>query len=88
MTRLALVAALVFSQALFAGHGVVHANGEPADCQICLQACSGGAALPSSEVGPVLTAYAPRLTDSRPLPTATRSLPASHPARAPPFLTA
>jgi len=42
--RLALIAALVLSQALFAGHSVAHSDGDQSGCPICVQASGGSAA--------------------------------------------
>lgn len=43
LARVFLVAALVLSQALYAGHSVVHSDGDRSGCQVCLQASSGSA---------------------------------------------
>jgi len=42
LPRLFLLLALVFAQALYAGHAVQHSNsGNLSDCSVCLQASSG-----------------------------------------------
>jgi hypothetical protein len=87
LTRFSLIAALVLSQALYAGHSISHVNGDQVDCHICLQASSGGAALVSGEIGPPVSIHAAPPVCSRLLPVAITTLPNSHPTRAPPFLT-
>jgi len=44
LARLALIAALVLSQALYAGHSVTHSDGDRSSCQVCLQASGGSTA--------------------------------------------
>jgi hypothetical protein len=86
LSRFLLLAALVFSQALYAGHGVVHSNGEQADCHICLQASSGGAALVCDAVALPLPVYAPLDVSVCPVSVSAASpFPTSHPTRAPPL---
>jgi hypothetical protein len=83
--RFSLLAVLVLSQALYAGHAVSHISGDQADCQICLQASSGGAALVSTEFEPLLPFHGAPPAVSRFTPAAIVSFPNSHPTRAPPF---
>ncbi|MBE9549804.1 MAG: hypothetical protein IMF09_10405 [Proteobacteria bacterium] len=46
LPRLILLLALVFAQALYAGHAVQHSGGgNLSDCSVCLQASSGADAL-------------------------------------------
>jgi hypothetical protein len=85
LKRFSLLALLVLSQALYAGHAAYHLSGEQVDCQICLQASSGGAALVSAESGPVPAVCAAPAVECRTLPTATVLFPTSHPTRAPPY---
>ena len=84
LARYALVAALVFSQALYAGHGISHDAGSQSDCQICLQASNSGAAPPAGGINAFIDSYAlPRI---KPGFTAhySYSFPNSNPSRAPP----
>ena len=84
LKRFSLLAVLVLSQALYAGHAAYHVSGEQVDCQICLQASSGGAALVSTDSRPALAVCAAAAVSCHTLPTSTSSFPATHPARAPP----
>ena len=59
VARFALVAALVLSQTLYAGHSVVHSDGDRSACQVCLQASSGSAAVVCTGAAMPLRAYAP-----------------------------
>jgi hypothetical protein len=83
--RLALIAVLVFSQALYAGHSVVHDAGSQTDCQICLQTSASGAALTSGSIDPAVPVYTPARTDSYVAPAAPTHFTLSHPSRAPPL---
>ncbi|MEZ5571485.1 MAG: hypothetical protein R3E64_05620 [Halioglobus sp.] len=86
ITRLLLVAALVLSQALFAGHSLAHANGDQPHCQICLQASSSGAALTSAEFGPLLTPCTAEPAFTQCTPVTLLVISTDHPARAPPSI--
>lgn len=88
ITRLVLVAALVISQALFAGHSLAHANGDAPDCQICMQATNGVAALDSAERGPLVVACTTQPDASRANPVFLPVIANTHPARAPPSIPA
>ena len=84
IARLFLIAALVFSQTLYAGHSLLHDKDSQADCQICLQAAPG-AALPCNE-----TASQPVDRHSQHAPDLVCASVSSHhgiahPTRAPPF---
>jgi len=72
------------SQAFFAGHSLAHANGDQPDCQICLQASGGSAALTTVDSGPLMPVCTAqpcfRPVVSVPLPV----LANAHPVRAPP----
>lgn len=48
--RVVLIAVLLFAQTVYAGHVLLHVNGEQTDCQICLHGASGSAALPCNEL--------------------------------------
>jgi hypothetical protein len=84
LTRFLLVAALVFSQALYAGHGLYHVNGDQTHCQICLQASSGGAALLSSTDGPLCPVLTAAPVFCHVIPVTPVPFTKSHLARAPP----
>jgi len=85
LARIVLIAALVFSQTLYAGHVVLHNDSSQMDCQTCLHASPGGAALPCGELQPAIA------TLSRPrrcgyiAPVISSTFQNSHPSRAPPF---
>ena len=84
LARIALLAALVFSQALYAGHALQHGNDQQADCQVCLQASTSHGALPCQPPTPDI-ADAP----GEPIQYVVESgfhstLSCSHPSRAPP----
>jgi len=83
---LALVAALVFSQALYAGHSVSHDKGGRADCQICLQASSSVAISPDA-IQLVIPSYHPPANRSYRSPVAPVRSPNQHLSRAPPAST-
>lgn len=84
LARFSLLAALVLSQALYAGHSISHAYGDRADCEICLQASSGSAALTCSEIPPLVT-VAPTVVESGvAIPAASKTYPNLYPPRAPP----
>jgi hypothetical protein len=83
--RLALIAILVFSQALYAGHSVKHEAGNQAGCDICLQTSAGGAALPCSGIEPTLQVHAPVRPANYVAPAAPVRFTLAHPSRAPPF---
>ncbi|HEY6130497.1 MAG TPA: hypothetical protein VIV27_00685 [Halioglobus sp.] len=85
LARFALVAALVLSQTLYAGHGVVHNNGDKVDCQICLQASTGSAVLAGTEVQPLIAIDTTIRDSGTTVPAAASTLPNSHPTRAPPL---
>lgn len=85
-TRLALIAVLVFAQALYAGHSVVHDSGGSSDCQICLQTSVGGAALPTSGFANDIPVYVPIRPECYTAPVAPAFLTFSHQSRAPPLL--
>ncbi len=83
--RLALVVALVFAQAVSAGHDGRHEKSRLADCQICLHASTAGTALPAMEAAPIPV---PPVASPQWHPAASspcRSFLRSHPARAPPL---
>jgi len=84
LARIALLAALVFSQALYAGHALQHGNDQQADCQVCLQASTGHGALPCQPPTPAINAApsGPMLQVVEPGYRTTLSV--SHPSRAPP----
>lgn len=84
ITRLVLVAALVISQALFAGHSLAHANGDAPDCQICMQASNGVAALSSAEHGPLAVACTAEPGARHANIVYPSVCPNTHPPRAPP----
>lgn len=85
LARFSLLAALVLSQALYAGHGVTHAYGDQVDCEICLQASSGSAALTCSEIPPLVT-VGPAVVDSgTAVPVASKTFLNPYPPRAPPI---
>jgi len=88
LLRLALVATLVFAQAVSAGHDGVHGKNRLADCQICLHASAAGTALPSLETAPFLppSAAVPQWHCAVSAPC--RPFPRSHRARAPPVFPA
>ena len=88
LTRVCLIAVLLFSQAIYAGHAMAHDGGNQLDCQLCLHTSTGTAALPRAEMtasfpircGPTLfTQYTTVLIVS--------AFPKSHPSRAPPFFS-
>jgi len=82
--RLALIAALVLSQAIYAGHSVAHSDGDQSGCPICVQASAGSAAAVdagNSLPGPIYIALpAPAQREAAAAPSFTNP----HPARAPP----
>ena len=82
--RLVLIALLVFSQALYAGHSVKHDSGNQADCQMCLQTSTSGAALPCSGIEPVAQAPVPTVPDHYVAPAALAHFTLAHPSRGPP----
>ena len=55
LARIALIAALVFSQTLYAGHTMLHNDSGQMDCQICLRASPVGVVLPCGKQEPVIT---------------------------------
>jgi hypothetical protein len=84
LTRFSLLAVLVLSQALYAGHSVSHLNGDHPSCDICLQASSAGAALVSTDSAPPLPTCAVPTLACHTLSAASATFPDSDPARAPP----
>ncbi len=88
LTRLCLLAALLFSQAVYAGHAVAHDNGNQLDCQLCLHTSTGTAALPHTEVTPTffVPPYFVSFTQHTTVHTAS-TFQKSHPGRAPPFFS-
>ena len=83
LARLALIAALVFSQALYAGHSVSHSDNNGADCKICLQASSSVAISPDA-IQPAIPAYQSIANRDYASPTVLFRFPNQHPSRAPP----
>jgi len=83
LKSLLLVAALVFSQALYAGHGVQHDRNTLPHCQICLQA-SGCAALACGSSTAEIATYPHARPQRHHLPVALAAHPNAHPSRAPP----
>jgi hypothetical protein len=84
LKRFSLLAVLVLSQALYAGHATSHISGDRVDCQICLQASGGSAVLVSGESRLLMPVCAAPAVSCHTLPAATASFPTSHPTRAPP----
>ncbi|MDH5173546.1 MAG: hypothetical protein OEW92_14085 [Gammaproteobacteria bacterium] len=83
--RLALIAILVFSQALYAGHSVKHDSGNQPDCRICLQTSASGAALPSADFAPAgPQAHLPVCGNYYLAPAIPAFFTLAHPSRAPP----
>jgi len=87
--RLALIAMLVLSQALYAGHSFVHSDGDQPTCQVCLQASGGSAAAVCTvTIGPTPIYFSLPPLSHREAATIS-SFTNPHPARAPPtFLPA
>lgn len=87
--RLALIAILVFSQAVYAGHSVKHDSGNQPECQICLLTSASSAALPCSYFAPTdLQAHLPDHCDNYLAPAIPTCFSLSHPSRAPPVANA
>jgi hypothetical protein len=84
LARIALIAALVFSQTLYAGHAFMHDNGSLADCQACVQASAGLAGVPGSETGPVSVARSSVTAADSIAAAVSSTFPHSQPSRAPP----
>ncbi len=84
IARLFLIAALVFSQTLYAGHSLLHDNGSQRDCQICLQAAPG-AGLPCSEAAVQPIDRQPQHAPDPVCAGLASHHGISHPTRAPPF---
>ena len=85
LARFSLLAALVLSQALYAGHGVSHTYGDQGDCGICLQASSGSAALTCSEIHPLIAVGPTVMESGSAVPAASKTFPNPYPPRAPPI---
>jgi hypothetical protein len=81
--RLALIAALVFSQALYAGHSVNHDAGSQPDCMICLQSANS-AAVTCDGIQPTVDVYGPVCPESHIALVLPAYFPLNHPSRAPP----
>ncbi len=86
LARFALLAALVFTQALYAGHAWQHDTDQQADCQICMQASAGMGGLPCESAGPAISAIPTRSVPAVAEPGHGSTLSFSHPSRAPPIL--
>jgi hypothetical protein len=86
LARLALVAALVFSQALYAGHSVSHDDSGSAACKICLQASSSVAISPDAIRLATPTFHSLSTRDYANAVVLYR-LPSRHRSRAPPSVT-
>lgn len=84
LMRYGLILALVFAQTLYAGHNNLHQNTDFADCQICLQSSSGGAALPVAHVAVTPTDWGRPQSAEYTSRSSISSYPDSHPTRAPP----
>ena len=82
--RLALIAALVCCQALYAGHSVKHHSDHPSECQVCLQSSASGAVLPSHAIEHPAALCAPERPQHYLAPAAPAYCSISHPSRAPP----
>jgi hypothetical protein len=82
--RLALIAALVCCQALYAGHSVKHDSDHPSECQVCLQTSASGAMLPSRVIEHPVVLHAPDRPQHYLAPAARAYGAVSHPSRAPP----
>jgi len=82
--RLALIAALVCCQALYAGHSVKHDSDHPSECQVCLQNSASGAMLPSRVIEHPVVLHAPDRPQHYLAPAARAYGAVSHPSRAPP----
>ena len=85
LARFSLLAALVLSQALYAGHGVSHSYGDQVDCGICLQASSGSAALTSGEIQPLITVGPTVVERGSAVSAASKTFLNPYPPRAPPI---
>ena len=88
LTRICLLAVLVISQAVYAGHAVAHEDGSQQNCQICLHSSAGALSLPSKETSlsfPVVLSW---VHSGKPTTDCTVSIFShSHPSRAPPPLS-
>ena len=85
LARIALIAALVFSQTLYAGHTMLHSDSSPMDCQVCLHASPGDAALPCGELDPAVSTPSPLRRCGYIPPVVASTLQSCHPSRAPPL---
>jgi hypothetical protein len=85
LARIVLIAALVFSQTLYAGHTMLHNDNSQMDCQLCLHTSPGGAALPSGELQPVTARPSQPRICGYDAPVTSSTFQNSHPSRAPPF---
>jgi len=85
LARIALIAALVFSQTLYAGHTMLHSDSSQMDCQVCLHASPGDAALPCGELDPAVSTPSPPRSCGHVTPVSASTFQSSHPSRAPPF---
>ena len=83
--RLALIAALVLSQAIVAGHDLQHDSSNQPECQTCLQTSAGSVALLCSGIHPPATVYDQVLHDSHAVPVTTVFFTLPPPSRAPPL---
>jgi hypothetical protein len=86
LARYVFLAALVFSQSLYAGHTLLHADGVQADCQICQHSSPMGAALHGTEAGVSFDAEAVQVETGYAPPALSAQCTSVHPARAPPTL--
>jgi hypothetical protein len=85
LARIVLIAALVFSQTLYAGHTMLHSDNSQMDCQLCLHASPGEAALACGELVPAVSLPSLPPGCSYVAPVISSTFPNSHPSRAPPF---
>jgi hypothetical protein len=85
LARIILIGALVFSQTLYAGHTMLHNDSSQMDCQICLHASPGEAALPCGELKPAVSLPSQPRRCGYVAPVVASTFQNSHPSRAPPF---
>ncbi len=85
LARIVLIAALVFSQTLYAGHTMLHNDSSQMDCQVCLHASPVGAALPCDELDSVVAPPSLLPDCGYIAPVISSTFQNSHPTRAPPF---